>query len=390
LPTTIDRKYLHLAAAKDDRALYEGLLGNRSELSHFMIQAARDETWSSAHPEFFKSALTHLSQSFFGGRLEFALAQEIVQCLYEHHDLLHKWAPESVHLVQGDQVFAINPLYLAVRSPYFLQRMRTESGGKERRLAIDSYPADLVVFVMEYFKTKDFRDLFRFSEGELAILLSMTEAWEISELKEAIEKRLIKYIPTEKVEAKIIEAISARRMDLAQGAVELFNRTKRGARLFFDPAGRLGIEFFDLDERTVASFEKLRSHLGCIQCKTDVIQEEEFENLVRSVPQLEAMDFSESESYPPILEDLPRSIRELDCSRCIWLDNRKLEQLSKKWEGVEVLCLRNNSELNYSGFVNFHYLKRLKLLDISRCHHLKESDREMIRSLVPDADLRGP
>lgn len=299
LPSTIDRKFLHLAAVNNDRALFEALLGNRSELSHFMIQAARDETWSAAHPEFFKSALTLLSQAFFGGRLEFSLAQEIVQCLYEHHDLLHKWAPESVHLVQKDQVFAINPLYLAVRSPYFLQRMRTESGGKERRLAIDSYPEELVRFVMNYFKTKDYQELFRFSEPELTILLAIAEAWEIFELKEAIEKRLIKYIPAEKVEEKIIEAIFGRRMDLAQGAIELFNHTKRGARLFFDAAGRLGMEFFDLDERTVASFEKLRSQLGCIQCKTEVIQEEGFEHLIRSASQLEALDFSESQSFPP-------------------------------------------------------------------------------------------
>lgn len=383
LPATIEQKFSYLEDAKDDQALYEALLGNRSELAHFMMQAAEDETWSFAHPAFFKSALTQLTQSFFGGRLEFSLAQEIVQCLYAHHSLLHEWAPETVKIVQGENTFEINPLYLAVNSPYFLQRMRTESGGKEKRMEVDPYPKELIAFVIDYLKTNDLRDVIRFSEGDLTQLLKMAEDWEVKELGQAIEKALIKFIPTEKIEERLVDAIHRRRILLAQGAIDLFNRTKRGSRLFFDAAGRLGMELFDLEEWTLDSFDKVRDVLEGVKCKTEIVSAETFSALMLKAPSLEVLDFSESMAEPLILSHVPRSVREIDCSRCIWLDNRLLDQLSRKWEGIEVLKLAGNSELTYAGFSGFHLLKRLKRLDLTNCR----VELQMVRQFVPQAAI---
>lgn len=383
MPATIDAKYQRLFVAADDGALYESLMGNRSELAHFMMQAAEDETWTFAHPEFFKSALTQLTQSFFGGRLEFTLAQEIVQCLYDHHALLHEWAPETVRIVQGDSSFEINPLYLAVNSPYFLQRMRTESGGKEKRMEIESYPPELVAFVLEYFKTKDLRDVIRFGERDLTKLLRIAEDWEVIELKQTIEKALIKFIPADHIEGKLVEAIQQRRLQLAQGAMDLFNRTKQGARFYFDSAGRVGIEFFDLEEWTIESFEKVRTVLRVIKCKKEMISTETFSALIHQAQALEVLDFSESISLPIVLEDLPRSVREIDCSRCIWMDNRLLDQLSRKWESIEVLKLAGNSQLTYSGFSGFHLLKRLQFLDLTNCR----ADIHMVKQFVPQTEV---
>lgn len=383
MPATIDAKYHRLFDAADEAALFESLMGNRSELAHFMMQAAEDETWTFAHPEFFKSALTQLTQSFFGGRLEFSLAQEIVQCLYKHHALLHEWAPELVKITQGDKIFEINPLYLAVNSPYFLQRMRSESGGKEKRMEIDPYPTELIAFVVDYFKTEDLRDVIRFNEKELITLLEMSEDWEIEKLAREVERALIKFIPVDKVEDRLVAAIKHRRFQLAQGAIDLFNRTKQGAHLFFDAADRLGMEFYDLEEWTVESFEKIRLVLTIVKSKKDFVGTEAFSEVLTRAPVLEALDFSESFVMPLILEELPRTVRELDCSRCIWLDNRLLDQLSRKWESIEVLKLAGNSDLTYSAFTGFHLLKRLQFLDLTNCR----ADMHMIRQFVPQAEL---
>jgi hypothetical protein len=379
LPALLPKQLKRLEAIKNEKELFKDLEKNPPDLILFFQFAADDETWSESHISFLQHSLQWLTEQTFQDRLEYAFVQKCVAAIRRHPLILGPLLPQNLEISLTDVTYQVNSLLWQGASPYLRVLIREEcrdKGGKKLHLKqIKPFVFDVI---QEYLSTEDVKELWRKEEEEIVAVVKQAANFEIIGLQTLAETILHRYIARGNCVRYLLLSQSQRWLGLKTFAAEFINQLDAGVFLAPTPVGRLSFEFFHFKDSAMHLFEDLKGEITHLVFGETVSELPPFSEVIHQCPRLLGVSLSRSRVFSDRYGDLPKSLEELDLSKCQWLNHHTLKSMLGFVPHIHTLCLANNTQLDYKVWGELAKLKNLLDLDLGGCHQLKEEEFRII------------
>jgi len=370
LPSFITPALAYTANAKEETALFYLLRSHGRDLWDFVQIAAADVTWTEQHLSFFKAVLGYVTVEHLRGSLSSETGGMIAK-IVQSHSALFQELPLNMTL----EGFPFNTLLFSLHSRK-LQDLIVKEGRDQNVTALHWKGVDPKWIEVVIHFTHQGTDLWKLSEEELKILLSLSERWEIPLLTQETQQVLKRYINFDNALNWFVEAIREGWPLLQEAAIQKANQQEKGYRLFL-PAG-FAFENFD---RGWDAFEQVANILTHLQFVADLPRQSPFIRACTHVPHLIGLSLEGAQM--PSFDIWPPHLGELDLAFCAWLDDTTLRHLVSHCPSLIRLRLTGCQRLTYNGFRELGKLRLLRDLDLSLISHLKDEDIRLLAQTNP-------
>lgn len=391
LPALLPNHFEVYAAAKTDSALLEQLTKQPSDLTILFEYACNHETWSEEHAPFMHAAMTWMTEQFLQGHLSYESAKRVGKAIQDHYRVLEPLIPRNITFRVDEQEFPVNSLLFGISSEYFRDLMRLHWDLRKETILLKNVSIEFVRFVVEFVETGAIIQLWRLSKEELFIVLRQAVSWGLLGMAQLTEETLKRYIAEENVVDMLILSHEESWKHLLRICCDFLNDRSWGIRcepVLWESSEEpeikpLAVEFLDFGYRALDVFEKLRQLVTHLICGGSLMSEGDFGRVVRGCPRLISLNVSHSRLYSEQLVEIIAHLRELNLGNCPWLTDALLKMLIPSCTHLEKLGLSGNLQLTYASWGELQKLKKLRSLDIARCHQIHDEDFSLILKASP-------
>lgn len=391
LPALLPHNLKVYAAAKTDSALLEQLIRQPSDLTIFFEYACNHEMWSEEHADFMCSAMTWMTEQFLKGHLSYESAIRAGKAMQAHNKVLEPFIPRNITFRIDEQDFPVNSLLFGISSEYFRDLIRLNWDLQKEIIVLKNISVEFFQFADEFVETGAIGQLWRRSKEELFALLRQAIACRLTGMAQLTEETLKRYITPENVVEMLMRALAESWEHLLRICCDYLNNRSWGIRcepVLWETSEEpeikpLAIEFLDFGYRALDVFEKLRQFVTHLICGGSLTSETDFGRIVKACPRLISLNVSHSRVLSEQLLDIPTHLRELNLGNCPWLNDALLKRLIPTCIHLEKLGLSGNLQLTYTSWGELQKLKRLRSLDIARCHQIRDEDFSLILKACP-------
>jgi F-box and leucine-rich repeat protein 2/20 len=359
--------------------LFNLLLKKTSDLILFFETAADDETWSEEHPDFMKKVIEWISQRTAEDRLEYSFSLRAANIIRKHYFILNSLIPQNLRIHFRNETVEINTLLLGTISEFFRSLIIKEyRGKKEGELFFQTI--DYGQFIpFETFANKGIiSDLYRCNQEELIQLLQQAIQWQVTAVIEACENALVKYVNRENVSDFLILAHKEQCWVLKNYCFTFINQFAAGYQFYASAVDRIGFTFESFNDKSIQAFEQFCLHITDLSFPRNLNEDVQFIQIMQRSSHIQRLDLSRSDSQGNSLIALPKNLKELDLSECLWLKPGMLKQFSIQCPELNKLNLSGNSQINYSIMGELMFFSHLNTLDLSRCYQVNNKDLEVL------------
>ncbi len=393
LPGILANDLKDLETATSDQDLYDKLLVSTARLTRFVSYAADDETWSSKHGDFYKLVFAWFTRQYLQDRIRETHVQVILQAFQEHYSILDSFLPRPINLQIGDVSIPVNPFVIGVSSLYLRSLLKKAIGERRiNQIQLQKVSLDLVQFILHYLESLSVEGLWKFERPDLLKLLEITEQWGVPGLSLECQEILKRYINQDNVHDELLIAFKKDRHVLLDQCKDVFNSKFPDSRIVSCGEGTLTFEFLNFDERAFLAFDILKNLITHLCFKGDLTLQESFAKAMQMSPKLIGLTLSETTAWSPFFLEIPLKVYFLDISKCPWLGDNELRQLTIQLPRISDLNLSENTQLTYRGFAELKNLPGLKSLNLEKCFQLDNDALNLIlqgSSSLTDLNLHG-
>lgn len=384
LPALTPKSLQFTAEIESDEALFKTLVKEPPQLIRFVARAAADELWMTAHTEFMEKALTWITQQFFQDRLLMSVVQKLVAVLRKHYATVSSFLPKNLTIKLEDRELPFSSLLLSSGSEPLRELVRRECRDRRKNvLNLPNVPYAIFEVIEEYLTTGNYLELVRKEKKEVVKILNWAMSWDLPELSEAVQERLIAYVDRKNVFKTLRRSHERHRLRLREGCFEFLNRLNYGYKMEGKGEEGLGFQFIDFNENSKEAFNEVKGDLTYLVARKKVAEDPQFLQTIKQCPKLKGLDLSESASFPDALEELP-AIQDLDLSICDWVTTPMLEKMLALCPNLTHLTLRSDTKIDFEGWALLKKLPLLRNLDLTRCSQVGDNELSAILQATPE------
>lgn len=381
LPALLPKNLEYVAIAENDRSLYSMLVQSPSEMIRFFVAASDDETWSGSHVSFMKEAIQWMTNQFFQDTLSFQLAKEAAAKIREHHLVLQQMIANNIGIyLKGKSIpIKASSLLWGSSSETLRNMIRQECRDKSCSvLHLDSISSEVFEQIEEFVNTGAASNLWRKSKEEVIEVLIQAVDFGLQELSEVSQDILRRYITKGNVIEMLLQAHREKWDHLLSSCFEYANALDLRVKFEKSEIETFHFQFLEFTRNALEVFEEVRKEITHLICSKELTEHLSFSDVVTRCPKLICLDISGTLNFTDRLLDIPKTLEELDLSRCEWLDQKSLKTLFSIVPNLVSIHLQSNSHLKFSFWGLLKDFKRLEKLDISRCTQVKNEDFKII------------
>lgn len=380
LPALLPNELEYASSAESDIGLFYLLIQTPQNFVLFFEYACEDETWSLDHKGFMQEATRWISRLFFEDRLTWELSARVVKKIREHHHVLDIFLEKDLHILLKDSglEYQGSSLLWATSSEFMRIQIKQVLSKNSTLFEIDEMVPNVFNVINEYIKTGKTEDLWRKERDEVMKILHQASQWELFEIVEFCQEILIRYITNGNVIEHLLQAHDEKWEIVKKACFDFINRLQAGVRFKESDPESLALEFNDFAQEAMDIFESVRRFVTRLIFGYSLTEVSGFSEVINRCPNLTSLDINGSNAFSDRLFDIPDSLRELDISKCAWLNNKTLKKMTEICPNLISLHLAKNVQLPYSAWSILNNLKRLERLDISQCSQVKDEDFKII------------
>lgn len=378
-PSLMPKKLDSYLKFSDPDQLIAALIKKTDDLVLFFETASDDETWTENHQDFMRQVLEWLTVQTKNDRISKKIYHQAAKSIQKHHMIMRSIMPKNVIIKLKDAEIPYNGMLLTAASEFFRQLLLTESHrGQTSFLSFPQLTTNDFAPVGSFIESGEVPDLPTTGQDELIALIKRANAWELPLLSLRCEHMLAKYLTDENV-FKMIEISQQERWgSFKQACIRFVNQCEWGFNLSAIYIERLGFEFLDFSESTLAFFERLRPLITDVLCHGTLVEDSQFGQLLKGFPGLFSLDISRTQAYSTQLEEMPKGLRVLNLSSSPWISKETIKFIYAFCPDLEQIILQNNVHLNYGFWAELSKFKRLHRLDLSNCTQIQDADLSLI------------
>ena len=379
LPALLPKELEYANLAATDEKLFDLLIKLPPDFVLFFQYACDDETWTENHSVFIKKALNWLTEKTLEDKLLFRFTQEAAAAVRRHPRTLSSILPKNLAAEVEGGSFPISSLLWQGACQYLRILIRQECRDRQTHL-LPLKDLTLVVFeaIDEFLQTGEVKNLWRKQEEEIFQVLQQAVAWDLSGLQEIAEDILRRYIARGNVIPLLLRANREKWPILKEACRAFINDLSLGAHLGECKPGHLSFEFYRFSDTALDLFEDLRAELTQLVFSEGISDEPLFSTVVRQCPKLVSLNLTRTRIFSERYADIPQDLKELDLSKCAWLNPATLKKMIEITPHLQALKLAGNTQLNHKSWAELRKLKNLQSLDLSRCHQIGEEEFKVI------------
>ncbi len=384
LPALLPEHLHFVRDIRTDESLLAALKPNTALLVDFFENASIDETWCEQHRDFISLTVEWLTEEYYQDRLAHRFASRITSCLQNHFHVFKTIIPLKLILVVENGEFSMNSLMVGTCSQSLrdIVRLQTNEKGEGKIHPLEDISITRFILFKEYIETNHAEGLWKLEPAELEILMAQATRIDLEGLKGECATVLKRYLTTGNVWSYLQKSQEGLWESLKEYCIQFINAQELGVRIHQTEFEEFAFEFLVFNEETLLIFEKCKHSITQIICSHSLTEDHRFGNVINACPQLVLLNISQTNSYSPILEGIPSSLRELDLSMCSWLSDVSLRKFVKICPNLRRLLLCSNVHLTYRVWAILKEFKSLEELDLSNCHQIFNRDiRVIVRSL---------
>lgn len=393
LPAFTPKNLFYTASAGSTQELFDLLKDHPTDLIEFFEAASDDETWSEDHNDFMQKAISWFTEVLFADKIPFSHGVRAAKSIKKHFRILNRHLPEDICIHLKDEFVQMNSLLLTTSSAFFREVIAHECRDKKKR-ELSFLTVDREVFgpLKTYIYTGQIQDVWKATQEYIFTLLRQALAWHLKDAAEQCQQVLVKYITEDNVYDRLLMALQEHFDFIAEGAVNYINSLKNGVQLSIPSSEYLIFQFEDISDAALVCFERLQFHITELACTGKTAGNSSLPDLVVRCPHLQMLDISGTTESVPSLFDLPKNLKGLNLSQSPWVHAETLVQLASLYPDLNRLDLARNYQLGFGAWGELIRFKKLKILNISYCHQIRNEDVAIILKAahgLTELDIQG-
>jgi hypothetical protein len=379
LPSELPKELQHLRIAADSSILMEMLSSLPPDLITFFEYACEDPAWCALHKNFMKNIIQWITERSFEEKLLDEFAHRAATAIRNNFAVVKHFLFYNLNFEVEGRSVPQNSLLWATTSDYFHKHIRIACREKNsKKLVMENLSMEIFDQIQEFVETGNVSHLWRKSEQEILEVFRDASIWDIPGLMIDCEHLLKRYIDAENVFEKLITAHKNQWLHLKLTCMEFINNLNMGLRFDTDRINDLVVEVMNFRRQTSLKFEQLRQVITHLVLGGSLSEQTEFSEWIQRCSHLVGIGFSGSTEFSQKFLEIPDNIRDLDLSRCVWLNAEYLRSFANVCPGIKSLNLASNYDLNYDDWAALIEFKKLEALDISHCHQVQNDDFDVI------------
>lgn len=381
LPTLLDPALEHYKEAVDDTALLR-LLRESSDLAAFLTAAIDDDVWTGGHRPLVAKLIEVVTRRYFRDSLSQKEAVAIARVIRDHYDNLTGSLVHDLTLRVGEERYPINSLLFTVDSSYIrglVLKECSERNLKELRWRDGAVSPSFLQGYLDFCNTGEFPNLRHCGRKELEAIMVTAIHCQCSVLEEEAAKGYRRYLESDTVFQLLASCYSNYWHALAVVCCEYIEELYLGIRCWVCDQG-LAVEISDSHDATLEAVQILQDQVSFLSCHNDFVDSPHFKNFLLQMGRLQGVDLSSTENFSENFDALPCQLRELNLSRCPWLDGELLDRLFTRCQQLHTLRLADNTQLTQRSWRSLcqPVLEGLETLDIGGCSQIDDADFKVL------------
>lgn len=371
LPEELPKELLHLRIAGDSDALMEMLSSLPPDLITFFEYACEDAAWCSLHSDFMKSCIRWITLRSFDEKLLDKFALRAATAIRKNFSFVGEDLFYNVTFEVEGRAIEQNSLLWVTTSDYFHKLIRLAREKKSTTISMGNMPLEIFEQILEFVETGNVNNLWREGEKEIIEVFRNASNRDIPGLMNDCEILLKRYITPENAIEKLIIAHKNQWLHLKLTCMEFINNLNIGLYFDVEYIHDLVVEVLNFNRQTENKFDELKDVITHLVLS-------EYSDWIHRCTNLVGIGFCGSLEFNLKFLDIPENIKDLNLSRCVWLNGDYLKMFPSVCPGIKSLNLAQNYELTYDVWAVLVEFKHLEALDISRCHQVQNDDFDLI------------
>lgn len=385
LPATAPKSLQFASKAETDEALFKLLVKEPPHLIKMVASAVQDELWAVSHVQFMEISLDWITQQFFQDKLLMPIAQKLANVLRKHYALISQFLPRNLTLKLEDRELSFNSLLLSSGSEVLREIVRRECRDKRKTsLNMGTISYSIFEVIEEFLTTGTYLELVRKDKKQIIKILKLAMEWDLEELSKGCQEHLIGYVDKENVFKTLLKAHEKKRVYLRAGCFDFLNRLNHGYRMEGKDAEELGFEFIDFNENSLDAFNLVKDFVTTLIARKKVSEDPQFASILKECPHLKGLTLSESVSLADTLDEIPKTLQELDLSLCDWLTSSTLDKMVHLCPNLTHLTLISDTKIDFDGWAHLKKLPLLRALNLTRCSQIGDNELSAILQSTPE------
>lgn len=380
MPDLLPTSLLYVQVATSDEELFSLLREIPVDFLAFFEAACDDETWSGRHETFMRQALGWFTEQVCHQGLSKAVASRVATAVKMHSHVLSPYAPKNIQVKLKDGTVSCNGLLVIAASDYLKQLMAAKTFWETSPPTLSLSAVSLQTFTMikQFVESGHIPELLVMGEVEITNLLKLTSHLEIHDLSHLCEKMLAKYLTVDNAVQMFIQGRQEHWFRFQQRTADFIEQHRFGFRLNVISLDRLGFEFRDFSDETVAYFSQFLPMVTDLSCHGRLVEDPAFGNILKRSSKLIGLDLSRSSMMCRDLFKTSRGLQEIDLSECNWVSQETLKELHQLFPNLVKISLSGDYHLDYLSWGELEKFRGLKCLDLSGCQQIQDDDLSII------------
>lgn len=386
LPALLDKRLIHYRQAHSPQELFDALTKKPHDLLVFFLAACEDSTWCESHAKLMQAMLAWLTMEQLNGGQPAPFFQAAAKGIRASHTHLKELLPLNFRFLIDEAEFPTNTLLVATSGSYFSDLIHRQCRiGKKESLRLDEENLSpyTFAFILEFIHTGSVELLWREEPEQIMLLHTHADRFGLNLLQDICVAIFKRYLTAENVIAILLTAHNRGWKMLRQECIDYVNSNDMGIAFADSSIGQLFFAFLDCNHKTRDYFFQAAHSITHLVCHGEMASHPFMQEAIEKALFLRGVDVSGSPTYPELLDTLSLQTSYLNLSECQWLDNTVLKQLTLLFPQIEEIVLRRSGGVTTSGWSALAGWKRLRLVDLTNCFHIKDDELNLILQSCP-------